>query len=150
MNQAEYLSWKNPRIRSYMQYLLVDPNASKSGNYSTGLKFFGGSRNLFGGNAKPSFNAYRMPLWLPRTQGTKKEALEVWGCARAAPKSQQKIQIQFAAPRAPYKTVKTVTPGNRGCYFDTSVRFTKTGNVRLAWNGPGGVQYSRTQAISIH
>ena len=149
MNQAEYLSWRNPRIRSYMQYLLVDPNANKSNNYSTGLKFFGGAKNLFGGNAKPSFNAYRMPLWLPKTAGTKRGSLEVWGCARAAPfapKSQQKIQIQFAAPRAKYTTIKTVTPGNRGCYFDTSVRFTASGNVRLVWNG----QYSRTQAISIH
>ena len=148
MNQAEYLSWRNSRIRSYMQYLLVDPNANKNGNYSTGLKFFGGAKNLFGGKAKPTFNAYRMPLWLPKTKGTKKGSLEVWGCARAAPlapKSQQKIQIQFAAPRANYKTVKTVTPGKRGCYFDTTVRFGKSGNVRLAWKG----QYSRTQAISI-
>ena len=55
-------------------------------------------------------------------------------------------QIQFAAPGAAYKTVKTATPGKRGCYFDTSVRFTSSGNVRLAWNG----QYSRTQAIRIH
>jgi hypothetical protein len=134
-----------------MQYLLNDPSASRYGNYAAGLKFFGGRGNLFGGKAKPSFNAYRMPLWLPRTKGTKNGSLEIWGCARAAPlapKSQQKVQIQFAAPRATYKTVKTVTltPANRGCYFDTSVRFAKSGTVRLAWRG----QFSRTQAISIH
>ena len=150
MNQAEYLSWRNARIRSYMQYLLMDPSASKYGNYSSGLKFFGGARNPFGGKAKPGFYAYRMPLWMPKTNGTKKGSLEVWGCARAAPlaarntRHQQKVQIQYAATRQTIKTV-TLTPASRTCYFDTPVRFPRSGNVRLAWNG----QYSRTQAITI-
>lgn len=153
MNQAEYLSWRNRRIRSYMQYQLADVSAHRY-EYSTGLRFFGGRGNLFGGRAKPSFRAYRMPLWLPRTRATRRRrSLEVWGCARAAPlaakttRHRQRVRIQFAPPRARYRTAKTVTlaPARHGCYFETSVRFARSGRVRLAWSG----QHSRTQSIRV-
>jgi hypothetical protein len=158
MNEAEYLSWRDPRIRAYNQYELIDPSASKYGNFDTGLKFFGSSHDPFAGTPKPSFYAFRMPLWMPRTSGTRRSDLQVWGCARAAPlaaqttKKTQGVQIQFAASGSQYRTVRTVTlnPAKNGCYFNTFTRFQRSGTVRLAWNGPGGVQYSRTQAISIH
>jgi hypothetical protein len=157
MNEAEFLSWRSPRIRSYNQYELIDPSASKHGNFDSGLKFFGGSNDPFKGSPKPSFYAFRMPLWLPRTTGTSRTRLQVWGCARAAPLAarttgrRQRVQIQFAASGGQYRTVQTVTlePGKHGCYFNTFLRFTRSGTVRLAWTGGGGVEHSRTQAISI-
>ena len=158
MNEAEYLSWRNPRIRSFNQYELIDPSASRHGNFDTGLKFYGGSHDVFAGRPKPSFNAYRMPLWLPKTRSTRQTRLQVWGCARAAPlaarttRRQQRVQIQFAPAHGHYRTVRTMTlnPAKQGCYFNTFVRFPRSGTVRLAWSGAGAVQYSRTQAISIH
>jgi hypothetical protein len=157
MNEAEFLSWRNPRIRSYNQYELIDPSASKVGNFDTGLKFFGGSHDPFAGKPKPSFYAYRMPVWMPRTSGTRRSRLQVWGCARAAPlaaqttRQRQNVQIQFAASRGHYRTVLTVTldPAKHGCYFNSFVHFPGSGTVRLAWKGTGGIQYSRTQPISI-
>src|SRR5262249_47522125 len=85
MNEAEYFSWRNPRLWSYNQYELIDPSANKVANFDTGLKFYGGSDDPFAGEPKPSFDAYRMALWMPRTRGTHATNLEVWGCARAAP-----------------------------------------------------------------
>ena len=38
MNEAEYLSWRQSRIHSYAQYLLVDP---PEGNFASGLEFAG-------------------------------------------------------------------------------------------------------------
>jgi hypothetical protein len=157
MNEAEYFSWRNPRIWSYNQYELIDPSASKVGNFDTGLKFFGGSHDPFAGKPKPSFYAYRMPLWIPRARGNHPTDLEVWGCARAAPLAAQQtgkrqhVQIEFAASGGGYHTLRTVSlsPAQNGCYFNTSVRFSHTGTVRLAWTGSDGVQYSRTQQITI-
>ena len=157
MNEAEYFSWRNPRIWSYNQYELIDPSAGKVANFDTGLKFYGGSHDPFAGTPKPSFYAYRMPLWMPRTRGTHPTQLEVWGCARAAPLAAQQtgkrqhVQIEFAASDGDYRTLRTVslTPSKDGCYFNTSVRFNDSGTVRLAWSGSGSVQYSRTQKIAI-
>lgn len=158
MNEAEYLSWRNPRIWSYNQYELIDPSDSKFNNFDTGLKYFGGSHDPFAGRPKPSYYAYRMPLWMPQARGAKGSALEVWGCARAAPLAAQRsgkpqhVQIELAPAHGHYRTVQTVTldPTKDGCYFNTHVRFPDSGTVRLAWNDGSGFQYSRTQSITLH
>ncbi|MGN6870404.1 MAG: hypothetical protein ACTHMY_18595, partial [Solirubrobacteraceae bacterium] len=76
VNWAEYLSWRNPRIASTMQYLLYDPNprlAPEFGGFASGLIFYGGRR-------KPAYDAYRLPLFLPTTTArSSRQSLEVWG-----------------------------------------------------------------------
>ena len=76
INWAEYLSWRNSRIASTMQYLLYDPNPTKNvpefGGFASGLIFYGGAR-------KPGYNAYRLPLFLPVTSTRTGRSLEVWG-----------------------------------------------------------------------
>ena len=69
LNWAEYLSWRQRRIRSYAQYLLVDPAL---GNFASGLEFSGGK-------PKPTYAAYRMPVFLPTTSSRRGRSLEVWG-----------------------------------------------------------------------
>ena len=46
LNESEYLSYRNPRIASYAQYLLDDPQdlrSKKVGLFSSGLLFSNGS-----------------------------------------------------------------------------------------------------------
>ncbi len=150
LNETEYLSWLDPRIRSYDQYLLDDPAAGSGSDFDTGLRFADGT-------PKPTLAAYRMPLWLPITSGSTGKSLEVWGCARPAPNVQrqtgrpQRVQVQFeSAPGAPFKTLRTVAlTAAGGCYFDIDVNFPTSGVVRLAWDGSGIVRYSRVQAITL-
>jgi hypothetical protein len=145
LNQAEYLSWLNPRIRSYNQYLLVDPPLTPSQHFVTGLEFSNGT-------PKPDvYDAYRVPLWLPTTSGAGSQALQVWGCARPAnvAGTPRHVQIQYApSTGAAFTTVHTVTLSSGSCYFDTSVRFPGGGLVRLAYKGTGATDYSRIQQIS--
>ena len=65
INWAEYLSWKQPRIASTMQYLLYDPVLNGAvpgdGGFTSGLLFVNGK-------PKPGYAAYRLPLFLPVTQ----------------------------------------------------------------------------------
>src|SRR5947209_3137334 len=85
LDWAEYLSWKNSRVASFMQYLLVDPNPSvgvvEFGGFSSGLIFY---PTFMDGGTKPSLDAWRLPLFLPKTSGRKGHGLEVWGCVRPA------------------------------------------------------------------
>ncbi len=96
LNQAEYLSYRNPRIASYAQYLLNDPQdlrSKKVGLFSSGLLFSNGT-------PKPSFNAYRMPVWMPKQTVTRGQSTLIWGGARPAPAgfaathTPQPVQIQ--------------------------------------------------------
>jgi hypothetical protein len=163
MNWAEYLSWRNPRIRSFQQYLIYDPlrpsRKNDWGGFASGLLTWTGAQ-------KATYYAWRLPLYLPVTAARRGHSLEVWGCVRPAgfgaldTGSPQTAQIQFA-PRgsSQFATVQTVTiEKGASCYFDVHLVFPSSGTVRLAYaypaddallgNGAGVV--SRTVAVTIH
>jgi hypothetical protein len=154
INWAEYLSWKSPRIASYMQYLLRDPAPNKGAyaGFASGLE-------LPNGDHKPAYDAYRLPFYLPKASVKKGSATEVWGAARPAPflsrDGAQSVRIQVNK-----KSVATVKPG-KGGYFDTKVKFSSGGTVRLAYTYPksdsllpvselGQTVYSRSIKLSVH
>ncbi len=161
LNWAEYLSWRQPRIVSTMQYLLSDPPirplASGDGGFATGLEFSDGRE-------KPSYAAYRLPLYLPVTRVRRGRGLEVWGCVRPAryaildTGSPQSAEIQFA-PRGGggYRTLQTVLVGDPdNCYFDVRVAVPSSGTVRLTYTYPsdsiglaGTTVYSRTVSVTL-
>jgi hypothetical protein len=140
INQAEYMGYVNPRIRSAHQFLLVDappytqfPSNSFQywSSFQTGLK----ERN---GGEKQAFNAYRMPIFIPGSRRRRPGTFRVWGAARPAPNaSEQTVEVQFRsfARGADWRTVKTVKTRSLRNYVDTRVRFTRSGVVRLRWKG---------------
>ena len=150
LNESEYMSWADPVVRSYDQYLLNDP-APVPGmqGFNTGLVFSSGK-------PKPGFIAYRMPIWMPATTGTKGAPLEVWGCARPAPDAERKsgtpqqVTVEFAPTAASFTPLRTVTLPSGSCYFDVTVGFRQSGTVRLRWNPPTGPpEYSRQVTVTV-
>ncbi len=147
LNWSEYLTWLDPRQRSYDQYLLVDPYEDL---FDTGLL-------TYAGVPKPGFYAYRMPLYLPYTSTRNEHALAVWGDVRPAPDAArathriQRVAIEFRASSArAYRTIEQVTLTNRHGYFDVPVRFPGSGDVRLAWSPPHQPAiFSRTVAVTL-
>jgi hypothetical protein len=147
LNWAEYLSWRDPRIRSYDQYLLIDP---PGGNFATGLEFANGT-------PKPTYDAYRLPIYLPVTSGPSSQPLEVWGCARPAryanpyTRSAQLVRVQFRpAVSTAFETVRSVQLSG-GCYFDVRQQFKQSGSVRLSYtDADGRAIFSRSVAITVH
>jgi hypothetical protein len=149
INWAEYIHWSQPRMKSYMQYLLVDP---PKGNFAGALEFHNGRH-------KPQlYDAYRLPLFLPVTTTRRGRSLEVWGCVRPAhfadnvTGSGQTVDIQFRpGSRGSFVTQRTVTlSANGNCYFDVRTAFHGSGTVRLKWTYPFGTTvYSRPVAITV-
>jgi hypothetical protein len=137
LNWAEYLSYRNPRIKSYMQYLLYDPTpVGGNSGFADGLLTSRGVQ-------KVTYSAYRLPLYLPVTSTRRGRSLEVWGAARPAPfarldtKAPQSVQIQFQrGSRGAFTTVNTVKVNRSTGYFDVHMTFPASGTVRLAWTYP--------------
>jgi hypothetical protein len=162
LNWAEYISWRNPRIASTMQYLYGDPLPALAtndyGGYATGLVNFNGTK-------KPTYYAYRMPLYLPKTSARRGARLEVWGAARPAhfamidvPADPETVDVEFKPAGArSFAVVRTVTVTSPHGYFDTRVLFPSSGTVRLAWSYPtddplltrNGRIYSRNVQIKL-
>ena len=161
INWAEYISWRDPRLASYLQFLLYDPNPTQGqsifgyGGFATGLVFYVGNR------PKADYFAFRMPLFLPRTSTRHGKKLEVWGSVRPAHfvGGPQFVRIQLNG-----HTVKRVRITNPRGYFDVRVAFRHGGTVRLAWSfprsgftggytdplRPGQTAFSRSVRIRIH
>ena len=146
LNWAEYISWRDPRIASFFQYLLHDPlpsiRTTDWGGYSSGLLNYDYT-------PKPTYAAWRLPLFMPVTTAAAGHSLEVWGCLRPAGYAildtalPQTVAIQLQpGSRGPFTTVQTVTMSRPGasCYFDVRVRFPASGTVRLGWSYPADDQ----------
>jgi hypothetical protein len=148
LNWAEYLTWEDPRIKSYDQYLLADPPGDAA--FATGLFTSSGA-------AKPGYYAFRMPLYLPVTTTTKDHPLDVWGDVRSAPNAArashrpQVVQIQYSSGGgSAFRTVQRVPIIDRHGYFEVRSTFPGSGQVRLAWAPPSGpTEYSRTVDITL-
>jgi hypothetical protein len=145
LNEAEYLSWLDPRVRSYDQYLLQD---GSTGTFPSGLEFASGA-------PKPSYAAFRMPVYLPKMTASKGVQLVVWGCVRPAhyvSLAQRKpVEIQFRpVGGGAFKTVGTVTVTDPRGYFEVRQSFPRSGSVRLRWSYPDGTTiFSRLVAITV-
>jgi hypothetical protein len=151
INWAEYLSWRNPVVASYDQYLLADP----PGHYpfSSGLQTSSGKK-------KATYNAYRMPLYMPKTSFSRRQAVTVWGEARPANYGggAPTVAIQFQAKgKGAWKTLRTVRSSS---YFSVNQKFPGSGDVRLAYTYPkhdallpvglpGKKIIGRSQAITV-
>ena len=161
LNWAEYLSWKQPRVASTMQYLLYDPPlypvVPGDGGFTSGLLFANGT-------PKPGYDAYRLPLYLPSVSARRGRALEVWGCVRPARYAlldtgeAQLAQIEFEpSSGGGYRTLQTVLVGDGDdCYFDVRLAFPSSGLIRLAYTYPpgalglaGSTVYSRTVSVGV-
>jgi hypothetical protein len=142
LNQAEYISWKNPRVQSFMQYLLFDPpgipsRANDWGGYASGLVSWNNKQ-------KPTFDAWRLPVWMPVTAGRRGARLEIWGCARPAffalrarPGDADLVAVRFR-PRGStvFRTLTLIPVTSPRGYFDTRLAIPGSGTIRLGWRYP--------------
>ena len=120
LNLAEQMSYADPRIKSYAQYLLQDP--SDVASFQTGLEFTDGSE-------KPSFDAYRLPLTVTKAGGS----FRIWGGVKP-PGGSTSVELQRATSKnGPFTTAQTLQLSGAHRYFQLSTA--QTGFWRLSWTG---------------
>jgi hypothetical protein len=164
LNQAEYLSYKDPRVASYGQFLLDDPLITpqhpKPG-FSSGLY-------TSTGEAKATLYAYRLPLWLPRTTVNAGSQIEIWGGARPAAfaalgseATHPTVAIEARRDRrSSWAAIRTVEVSAATGYFDIHMQLPYTGRLRLAYTYPatepllptnvaGTTIFSRTVKVTL-
>lgn len=136
--EAEYIAWRNPAVRSLTQYLLVDGGEPVGRTFQTGLLFADG-------RTKPSLQAYKLPLYLPRQRFRAGSPVRVWGLIRpGANGNAQEVRIEWrAASGKSYRTLATRRTSEARNYLHTRVRIPGSGRVRLWWNG----QVSRSVSV---
>ncbi len=144
LNWAEYISWRDPRIASTMQYLLDDPSPTvgtpELGGFASGLIFY---RTVHSGVAKPTYFAYRLPIFLPTVRARRGHSLMVWGDVRPAPfaiadgDGPQYAEVQFARGSSnAWTTLASVRVTNAHGYVQAWVTPPSSGSIRILWSYP--------------
>jgi len=134
INEADFMSWRDRRIRSVAQYNLID-DASTAG-FNTGLVF---NPNTDNGVAKPSYDAYRTPIFVVNHGST----VDVWGQTRPAGPN-QRVEIQVGSGDA-FSTVQTVQTGTQGYFFVSGLQ-KQSGSWRLTWTDKTNTTYTSRDA----
>ena len=131
---AERISYANPRVVAFSQYLLRDdtpvegvPASARYQGFESGLRFSTG-------RAKPSLAAFKLPLAAVRRSRTR---VSLWGMVRpaTAPVSVE-ILAQDNGSRT-FRRIRTLTTSARGT-FTLATRYRKNRRYRLRWNGEQG------------
>lgn len=151
LNEGEYITWREPYVRSLTQFLLVDsppkPGARKNSvlywsTFQTGLE-------TMQGNPKPSFDAFRVPIWLPSARHGRSVA--VWGQLRPAAHNTTQygvIEFERRGSSSWRELAEVQTDSPEGFVYDR-VSIPSAGTVRLGWLDPSGtVYYSRPVSVS--
>jgi hypothetical protein len=150
LNEAEYDSYRSPRMKTYSQYLLIDdpiltqfePGTNERyGRYQTGL--------LWGQNAvrcespgvhfryatpkQPTFDAFQTPIYVRKLAANR--GVQVFGRARPRGRARQRIQILHSG-----RVVKSVTASG---YFLVTLGGSSKGKWQLRWTDATGTHRSR-------
>lgn len=145
LNHAEYLTFRNPNVRTLAQFLLVDDGEPVSRTFQSGLLDARGAK-------KPAFRAYMVPIFLPRDRIRRGKRLSIWGLVRAAPngtRPRARVDVRYRGQKK-WRRVRGVRArGSRG-EVRTSIRVRRSGHVRLAWRAPGGtLRTSRSARFTV-
>lgn len=151
LNQGEYMSWQDPYVRALAQFELVDapPDTSSPKGSREYWSTFQSGLIMLNGTEKPSYDAYRLPIWVPRARHGKR--VTVWGQVRPANhRALQYAVIEFEPHgSSTWQQLALVQTGSPQGFLLSHVSIPSSGQLRLAWLTPAGtVEYSRTVAIS--
>ncbi len=154
LDQAQYMAWRDPRVRALSQFLLYDSEPDSAyprgsfkywSTFQTGLLFARGK-------PKPAYRAYRLPIFIPEPVFAHGSQVLVWGMLRLAPNgTAQRATIDWRAAHGRYQTIATVSTKDPDGVFSTRLQLPGTGVVRIAWTSARGQHfYSRASAVREH
>jgi hypothetical protein len=152
LNQGEFMSYELPYVRANAQFLLYDdhPRAGKRVGSRDYWSTFQSGLLYTNGKPKPSYAAFRIPIWLPNPRHSGR--VTIWGQLRPA----DHMSTQFAvveykrAGSAAWQQIREVQTSSPQGYLVAHVSLPAAGQIRLDWLDPGtgNVEYSRVVDVS--
>jgi len=147
INEGEYMAWQDPYVDALAQFELVDAGPATDETVGSAAYWGTFQTGLIGLNGilKPSYYAYRIPIWLPDPRTG--PDVTVWGQLRPA----DHTGLQFGtieyepAGASTFTSLRDLQTSNPQGFLIAHVALSSPGGLRLAWSDPatGQVYHSR-------
>jgi hypothetical protein len=140
INQADWIAYRDPSVRSVAQYGVEDDTTFLNDAFQTGLCFTNQPNPCY---PKPAWDAYRVPVYvLDRGRN-----VQVFGQARpGGGNARQVIQIQNRTDaNQAWRTVETVELSPSGYFLETVTK--APGSWRLSWSPRLGTTFFSREAV---
>ena len=143
LNEAEHMSWRDPRVRGLAQFLLFDDGEPIALTFQSGLM-------TIAGKPKPAYAAYRLPIFIPRAPRAR--TMRVWGMLRPNKVGEPATALlQYRrAGRKDWATIRTVTTrSSRGYLHVRIARPARKGHLRWRFTPPGAQRAVSSRAAFV-
>ncbi len=153
LNQADEIAYRNRRVRSVAQFLLLDdgPNTRVApddfrywgSTFQTGLI-------THDGQVKPAFTAWQRPFDIGPARVRRGRRLRAFGQLRPAPaRALLRAQLQFRRGSGRWRVIRRLSTRSLRNYVVARVRARSSGSWRLAWQSGSRKLYSRTVKVRV-
>lgn len=149
LDEATFIAYRNPRIASFAQFLLVDDGPNKEwapsdprywGTFQSGLVTLQGKH-------KPAYDSFKHPIYVAPGRVRHGARVRVFGQLRTARGRAASAQIEFRARGSRrWSAVAGVTAAGPRAFVDTFVRARRSGSYRIAWDGGPA---TRAMAVTV-
>ena len=150
LNEADFLAYRQKRVASVAQFLLVDDAPLKAfssddprywGTFQSGLETQEGKR-------KPAFTSYQRSIYVSPRSARRGRKVRVFAQLRtAADGTALSARLQFRGLRSRrWRTLKRVKTGNPRGFLQAYTRATRSGRYRLVWAVGRG---QATRAVTV-
>jgi hypothetical protein len=142
---AEYISYTNPRVKSFSQYLLRDDDDDTGGNrygaFESGLFLFKNRK------AKPALQSFRLPLVVVASRRSRARAT-LWGLVRPGKQARRggTVAIEYA-DRGGWKRLASQRYSSSG-YWKRAVTTRSGRKFRVKWTAPDGTRYTGPATVA--
>jgi len=124
---AERIAARNPRVKSFAQYLMRDDLPREGPEFARYSGFESGLRRS-DGEAKIAYDAFRLPLVADRGRSR----VTLWGIVRPA-RGKTRVRIEYSTSKG-WRRLKDDATNTRGVWSTTTV-FRKGRSYRVKWGG---------------
>jgi hypothetical protein len=132
---GEYMAYRNPRVASVAQFLLVDDKPLPTFPINSRKSWISWQSGLYTQDfqPKPFLADYQVPIHVRRGR----RSVRVFGAYRPGPNGARiAAQVQFAPRGGAFAPVKNHLVTNRRAYLNTRVRRRGRGHIRIVWTDP--------------
>ena len=154
INEADHIAYRNRRVRSVAQFLLVDDQPNRDVPRSN-IRYWGSTFQsglvTIAGRRKPSFRSYQRPVDASPKRVRRGRTVRVFGQLRpAANGSLVRASLQFRRTGSRrWRTLRRVSSRSARNYVRPRVRVRSSGGFRFVWREGSRRVATRSSAVRV-